>query len=107
MSARKPEWLTAALARVLEGAACPDFSLPAAPKRLRRKAVLVDAETVQALEHLLADARAGRLFGFAFAAMYRDRRYCVDAVGGARENITYTRGMVASLHDVLGKRLSG
>jgi hypothetical protein len=107
MSARKPEWLTAAMARVLEGQTCPDFSLPAAPRRLRRKAVLVDADTVQALEQLLSDARAGRMFGFAFAAMYRDRRYCVDAVGGARENLTYTRGMIAALDDVLGKRLGG
>ena len=107
MSTRKPKWLTEAMSRVLEGSACPDFSLPAAPKRLRRKTLLVDPDSVEALEQLLADARAGRLFGVAFAAMYRDGRYCVDAVGGAKENVTFTRGMIASLDDVLRKRLGG
>lgn len=60
-------------------------------------------DTVGCLEELLDDARRGELLGIAFAALYGDHYYVVDATGGARTEPTYSRGMIRRLDDLLGK----
>jgi hypothetical protein len=59
-------------------------------------------DTVKALETLLADAKAGKVIGLAFVAMYRRREYTASATGEARRNPTFTRGMLAALDDLMG-----
>ena len=59
-------------------------------------------ETVAALESLLADAKAGKLIGIAFAGMYRQREFIVNTAGEAYRNPVFARGMVSYLHDQLG-----
>jgi len=61
----------------------------------------LSSDTVAALESLLVDARAGKLLGMAFAAMYRDRTFVVNATGEAHRNPVFARGMVACLDDRL------
>lgn len=62
-------------------------------------------ETVACLEQLLTDAKDGRLIGVAFAAMYKGKRYIVNAAGEAHRSPTFARGMVAALDDELEKVL--
>lgn len=78
----------------------PPFQLIAHP-------AVLSIDTVQCLQELLAEARAGDLIGVAFAAMYRRRRYIVDTAGEAYRNPTFARGMVDALHDLLGQRARG
>lgn len=65
------------------------------------------ADTVACLEYLLDEARRGHIIGAAFVAMYRDRVFIHDAVGEARRNPTFTRGMLSSLDDELGLMVKG
>lgn len=60
-------------------------------------------DTVAALEALLADAKAGRLQGIAFGAIYRRRTYIVDAAGEAHRSPTFALGVV----HMLAKELEG
>lgn len=60
-------------------------------------------DVVAHLEELLADAKEGKLVGLFYGAMYRQRVYFVDAVGEARRNPTWARGMVGDLWDSLGQ----
>lgn len=61
----------------------------------------ISAETISALEELLAQARSGQLIGIAFAGMWRERQYFADAAGECRRNPTFTRGMIQALDDRL------
>ncbi len=78
----------------------PPFQLIAHPAAL-------STDTVECLEQLLDEARCGKLIGLAFAAMYRNRKYLPEACGEAHRNPTFARGMVAALHDLLGRRQRG
>ncbi|MGH8128411.1 MAG: hypothetical protein ACRETC_08595 [Gammaproteobacteria bacterium] len=64
-------------------------------------------DTVGALVNLLAQARCGMVLGMAFAVMYRDRTYIVDATDEARRSPTFTRGMIAYLDGELEKLVNG
>lgn len=61
------------------------------------------SDAILTLEKLLADARAGRLHGIAFVAMYCRREYIVDVVGETRRCPTFTRGMLHVLDDQLAR----
>ena len=63
----------------------------------------ISGDTVEALQELLKDAMTGRLIGVAFAAMYKEREYIVDAAGEAKSNPTFALGMLAVLKDSLAK----
>lgn len=58
-------------------------------------------DAVRALELLLADAKAGRLVGIAYVAMYSHRKYIVDIAGETKRSPTFTRGMLQLLDDEL------
>lgn len=60
-------------------------------------------DTVRALEALLADARAGRLIGIAYVAMYGRGEYVVGLEGETRKSPTMTRGMLHLLDDELSE----
>lgn len=62
-------------------------------------------DTVLALEHLLDEARKGRIIGVAYVAMLKHRRYVVHAAGEAHRNPTFARGMLATLDDSLSRRI--
>lgn len=82
-----------------------------APKRGHPSLVLVpesvSQDTIDHLEELLETARAGELIGVAYAAMSKRRKYIVNAAGEAHRNPTFTRWMVATLDDVLSRRVLG
>lgn len=63
----------------------------------------ISGDTVESLQELLKDAIAGRVIGIAFVAMYKEREYTVDAAGEAKENPTFTRGMLLALDDSLAR----
>lgn len=71
------------------------------PFRLVSRAVSHD--TVRALESMLEAARGGELIGMAYAAMFRERKYLVNATGEAYRNPTFSRGMLRDLDDELGR----
>lgn len=60
-------------------------------------------DTIKCLEELLAYAKEGRLIGIAFAALYKERVYIVNAAGEAYRNPTFARGLIAELDDELAK----
>lgn len=64
----------------------------------------VSQDTIDCLTELLDLARRGELIGVAFCAMYRRRKYVVDAAGEPHRNPTFARGMVAALDDVPSRR---
>lgn len=61
----------------------------------------ISHETIEALQQLLKQAESGELVGFAFAAVYKRRRYIVNSAGSCRSDPTMTRGMVLALDDEL------
>lgn len=65
----------------------------------------VSHDTVQCLESLLEQARAGDVIGIAYAVMHKRRRYTVHTCGEAHRNPTFSRGMVAALDDELSARV--
>ena len=66
----------------------------------------VNAETVQALEALLKDAKEGRLIGFSAVMMWRPTRTTARIVGAAWDHPTYCRGMLRNLDDQLAAVIS-
>jgi hypothetical protein len=64
-------------------------------------------DTVEHLQELLTEALRGELVGLAYAALYRGRKYRVEAAGGAYSNPTFAAGMAASLRDRLGRHARG
>ena len=73
--------------------------------RLAKAAISHDA--VDALEHLLAEARAGRVIGLAYVAMHKAYDYSVDIAGETRRSPTLTRGMLHLLDDELSAIIRG
>jgi hypothetical protein len=67
----------------------------------------VSRETVDTLEHLLAEARSGRLIGLAYVAMHKTYDYSVDIAGETRRSPTLTRGMLNLLDDELAGIITG
>lgn len=67
----------------------------------------LSTDTVELLDALLTEARAGRLIGIAFAGMYRRQEYIVNVAGEAHRSPTLTRGMVAALDDQLREMVHG
>jgi hypothetical protein len=61
----------------------------------------ISHDTVEALEILLKDARAGRMIGLTFTAMYKHRNYVVNSAGEAYRNPTFALGMVVVLINYL------
>ena len=99
-------WCTAAMARVLEGAPCPDFALPSAAREPECNTPTVDVETIEALKQLLVLARKGEVSGLAFVAQKTNQSFIVEAVGECRARPVYARGMVRYLDDALARRTS-
>jgi hypothetical protein len=73
------------------------------PPALRLVPGRVCAETIEALEHLLEEARAGTVIGLAVGVCLTGSRFFVDAFGDARRRPLEARGMVCSLDDELGR----
>jgi len=63
----------------------------------------INEDVIETLKALLAGAQRGEVTGVAFAAALRSRRYITNATGSCLESPTYTRGMVATLYDELGR----
>lgn len=64
----------------------------------------ISHDTVEALEELLAHARAGQLKGFAFVASLRRNHYIRNVAGDLRGNPTLARGMLCTLDDFLSQQ---
>jgi hypothetical protein len=62
-------------------------------------------DTVEALEHLLEEARAGRVIGIAYVAMHKTYDYTIDIAGETKRCPTLTRGMLHLLDDELATLL--
>jgi len=61
----------------------------------------ISHDTVEALSTLLEQAKRGDLIGLAFAAMYNEGGYLVNAEGETYKSPTFTRGMIKALDDKL------
>lgn len=61
----------------------------------------ISHDTIEALSTLLDQAKRGDLIGVAFAAMYNEGGYLVDAAGEAHKSPTFARGMIKALDDKL------
>ena len=66
----------------------------------------VSHNTVQCLRQLLEGAERGEIIGLAFAAVLKGRRYMVNSAGEAHRNPTFSRGMLLSLDDELGRMVN-
>lgn len=64
-------------------------------------------DLVRALEDRLAEARAGRLIGIAYVAMYKTFDYGVDIAGETKRCPTLTRGMLHLLDEELSRIIRG
>lgn len=60
-------------------------------------------DTIECLERLLSEARAGRVIGIAFAALLKRRHYITHACGAAHQERVFTRGALRELDDQLGR----
>jgi hypothetical protein len=67
----------------------------------------VSHETIEALEQLAAQARAGEVIGVGFVALLKRRRYIANTAGECRNDPTLTRGMVLALDDELRSLVHG
>lgn len=63
----------------------------------------ISHDTVEAMEILLAGAKAGEITGIAFAVTLRKSRFITNVAGFCWRNPTHARGMVAFLSDQLGR----
>lgn len=61
----------------------------------------ISHDTIEALNVMLEQAKRGELIGVAFAAMYNEGGYFVDAAGEAYRSPTFARGMIRALDDKL------
>lgn len=60
-------------------------------------------ETIQCLERLLEEARAGKIVGIAFAALLKRRHYIAHTCGEVANQRVFTRGILRELDDYLSK----
>ncbi len=58
-------------------------------------------DTVEALEELLKEARAGKIIGMAFCVMLKDRNYWVNASGEGLRNPGFSLQMTRMLEERL------
>jgi len=65
------------------------------------------ADTIAALEDLLARARAGEIVGLVYAAIEPQRSYVADTAGEATRDLTYALGMVRVLDKLIASRIRG
>jgi hypothetical protein len=63
----------------------------------------ISHDVIEALEALLAGARAGEVTGIAYACTLRRMRYITNVAGTCHKNPTFARGMVAVLSDQLAR----
>ena len=63
----------------------------------------VSAETVEAIEFPLAEARAGHIIGLAWISLHPGDQYRVDVVGEAGRQPVFVRGTLPVLDDELAK----
>lgn len=70
-------------------------------KVVRLVPIAVSINAVEALELLLAEAKAGQIIGIAWVAMHKTYEYTVDIAGETRRSPTLTRGMLHLLDDEL------
>lgn len=57
----------------------------------------IHQDCVDDLRNMLREAEAGEINGLAYAVMYRERNYVVNAAGDAYKNPTFGLGMVEVL----------
>lgn len=65
---------------------------------------VISDDTVKALQCLLSEARRGHVIGIAYVAMFKRREFIANAAGEAKRSPVFTRGMLASLDDALGRQ---
>ena len=76
-------------------------------KVIRLAGTPVSREAIEKLEHLLREARAGRVIGIAYVAMHKTFAYTVDIAGETKRSPTLTRGMLHLLDDELSAIIRG
>ena len=76
-------------------------------KVIRLVRPVVSREAVEELEHLLREARSGRIIGIAYVAMHKTFDYTVDIAGETKRSPTLTRGMLLLLNDRLAEIIRG
>lgn len=64
-----------------------------------------DVGIVEALEHLLHEARRGQVIGLAYGAMLRQQRTIADSVGELERNPLTALGMLTVLQAQITKRM--
>lgn len=72
-------------------------------KLLKLPPPAISQDTVQALEFLVEEAKAGRVIGVAWVALHPLYKFSVDAAGETRRSPTFTRGVLRVLDDALSK----
>ena len=63
----------------------------------------ISHDLIEALEELLAGAKAGQIVGLAFTAVLKRQRYIANIAGTCVRNLTHARGMLCALSDELGQ----
>jgi hypothetical protein len=74
---------------------------PGKVAHLREALPPVDVDTVECLERLLSEARAGRVVGRAFVALMPRRNFIVHTTGSVHQEPVYTRGVLRELDDMI------
>lgn len=69
------------------------------PQKLEAVPLSRDPEVVQALEKLLARARAGEVIGLAYVAMMPAHEYEGDSLGAALQHPVMALGLARALED--------
>lgn len=64
-------------------------------------------DTIECLERLLEEARAGKVIGIAFAAIMKRQHYVAHMCGEAHRQRVFTRGILRELDDKLGCQAAG
>lgn len=74
------------------------------PRCLYLVPLAVNQDTIQVLERLLQEARAGRILGLAYVALHHQHEYSADMVGSALESPLLSRGICRALEDVIAQK---
>lgn len=62
-------------------------------------------DVVEALEFLLTKARKGDVYGFAYVAQLKQRKFIMDTAGESHRNPLFTLSLVHVLADSLSERV--
>jgi len=68
---------------------------------------IVSRDTVEALEQLLAAARAGDVTGIVFGATLRRNRYITNVAGYCYKHPTFARGVIGAMDDEVSALIHG